>query len=93
MVRPEFIDWDDEDDPAGNVRHIADHDVSPDEVEEILDDPRSRDGTSRSSGLPTRYGWTSAGRFIVVVYSILKDDPLIIRPVTAFEPDDAGPPL
>lgn len=29
--------WDDEDDPEGNVRHIARHDVQPWEVREVLE--------------------------------------------------------
>lgn len=35
------IVWDLEDDPDGNVQHIAQHGVSREEVEELLnDDPR-----------------------------------------------------
>lgn len=30
------LDWDDPDDPNGNVKHIARHDVTPQEVEEVL---------------------------------------------------------
>ena len=30
------LDWDDPNDPRGNVKHIARHDVTPQEVEEVL---------------------------------------------------------
>lgn len=83
----DVIDWDNEDDPTGNVQHIAEHGINPAEVEEILESPEARDGTSRSSGRPTRYGWTSVGRWVVVVYEVLCGDPLIIRPITAYETD------
>ena len=44
---------------------------------------------SRSSGLPTAFGWTSTGRHLAVVYELVDDDPLTLRPVTAYE----APPL
>jgi DNA-binding XRE family transcriptional regulator len=31
-----LIIWDLEDDPRGNIQHIAEHDVTPEEVEEVL---------------------------------------------------------
>ena len=45
------IIWDEDDDPLGNVQHIAEHDLSIDDVEWVLAEPES-EGTSRSSGLP-----------------------------------------
>ena len=45
------IIWDLPDEPDGNYVHIIDgHDVTVDEVEEILRDPDSEDVVSRSSG-------------------------------------------
>ncbi len=35
MVR---VIWDLEDDPDGNFQHIAEHDVTPEEVDEVLND-------------------------------------------------------
>lgn len=57
--------WDLDDDPRGNVHHIAEHDVSKEEVEEVLAHP---DGIeqSRSSGLLIAFGETSTGRLIAV---------------------------
>jgi uncharacterized DUF497 family protein len=79
------IIWDLEDDPHGNVQHLREHDVSIEEAEEVLLDPRSSRAVSRSSGLPTAFGWTSTGRHLAVVYELVDDDPLTLRPVTAYE--------
>jgi hypothetical protein len=79
------IIWDPDDDLAGNVQHIAEHDLSKEEVEEVLIDPERR-GMSRSSGLPIVFGTTSTGRFIAVIFQ--KIDPNTAKPVTAFDIDD-----
>jgi hypothetical protein len=81
--------WDLEDDPDGNVQHLRQHDVSIEESEEILLDPHSSRAVSRSSGLPTAFGWTSTGRHLAVVYEVVDNDPLTLRPVTAY---DVPPP-
>ena len=80
-----LIAWDAEDDPDGNVRHIADNDVTPEEVMDVLHDIQSRQGTSRTSGLPITLGRTAAGRRIAVVWEVVADRPLVIHPITAFE--------
>ncbi len=48
----DFVEWDAEDDPRGNVRHIADNGLSVDEVEDVIYDPQSRQVQSRSSKAP-----------------------------------------
>jgi hypothetical protein len=53
--------WDLEDDPDGNVQHLREHDVSIEEAEEVLLNSESSRAVSRSSGLPTVFGWTSTG--------------------------------
>ena len=83
------IIWDLEDDPDGNVQHLRQHDVSMEEAEEVLLNPQSSRAVSRSSGLPTAFGWTSTGRHLAVVYEIVDNDPLTLRPVTAY---DVPPP-
>ena len=83
------IIWDLEDDPDGNVRHLREHDVTIEEAEEVLLDPQSSRAVSRSSGMPTAFGWTSTGRHLTVVYELVDDDPLTLRPVTAY---DVPPP-
>ncbi len=76
------IIWDLDDDPEGNGQHIAEHDVTKEEVEDVLADPEAR-GTSRSSGLPIVFGTTLTGRFIAVVFEEIDAD--TAKPVTAYD--------
>ena len=76
------IIWDLDDDPDGNVQHIAGHDLTKEEVEDVLADPEQH-GTSRSSGLPLVFGTTSTGRFIAVIFQEIDAD--TARPVTAYD--------
>lgn len=87
---PAIIIWDMEDDPDGNVQHLLEHDVTIEEAEEVLLDRQSSRAPSRSSGLPTAFGWTSTGRHLAVVYELVDDDPLTFRPVTAYEVPPPG---
>ncbi len=43
--------WDAEDGPEGNVEHIAEHDLTPDDVEHVLRNS-TQEGVSQSTGLP-----------------------------------------
>ncbi len=74
--------WDLDDDDDGNVRHIAAHDLTKEEVESVLANPEKR-GRSRSSGLPLVFGTTHTGRFIAVVFEEIETHS--VRPVTAFD--------
>jgi uncharacterized DUF497 family protein len=77
------IMWDLDDEPEGNVQHCLDHGVTKDEVEDVVQDPRSRLGISRTSGRPAIFGDTRAGKHLIVVYELIDDD--TIYPVTAYE--------
>jgi hypothetical protein len=74
------IIWNDE--PDGNVDHVFEHGLTPDDVEYVLDNPDS-DGTSQSSGLPCVFGYTEDGRYIIVIYE--EPDEGTIYPVTAYD--------
>ena len=74
------IIWNEERD--GNVEHIAEHNLTPEDVEEVLFNPVDRD-VSRSSGLPIVFGFTPDGRYILVVYEQIDD--VTIYPVTAYD--------
>jgi hypothetical protein len=74
-----------DDDPNGNVQHIADHDLTKEEVEDVLFDPEGR-SVSRSSGLPLVFGTTSTGRFIAVIFQEIDAD--TARPVTAYDVEE-----
>ncbi|MEX2122081.1 MAG: hypothetical protein WD847_21050 [Pirellulales bacterium] len=77
--------WDLDDDEAGNVQHIAQHGLTKEDVEGVLEHPVSTDA-SRSSGRPIALGITLDGRFIGVVYEEIDD--MTIYPVTAFEVEE-----
>jgi uncharacterized DUF497 family protein len=80
--------WDLEEDEEGNFQHVLEHDVAPDEVEEILSDPASRTTRSHSSGRAITFGWTSAGRYLAVVWELVEED--VIYPVTAYPAREPG---
>jgi hypothetical protein len=82
-----IVAWDMEDDPDGNVQHIAQNGITMDEVEEVLLNEKNPVGESRSSGRPITFGDTSTGRHPAIVWEQALDNPLVIRPVTAFEID------
>jgi hypothetical protein len=67
------------------VEHLAEHDVTPEEFEEILGNPEYED-VSRSSGNPLAFGDTSEGRHLCRVYKRLSED--LIEPVTAYEVEE-----
>ena len=80
-----LIAWDMEDDPAGNVQHIALNGITMEEVEEVLLNENNPVAESRSSGRPITTGGTSTGKRIAVIWEQALDNPLVIRPVTAYE--------
>jgi hypothetical protein len=85
-LRDALIDWDDPADEGGNTAHVAEHGLTPEEVESALFDENTRFDVSDSSGLPIAFGSTVTGRFIAVVFEVLNlADPLIIRPITAYD--------
>jgi uncharacterized DUF497 family protein len=87
--KPDYIDWDEV-----NTWHIEAAELTPEEVEGVLDDPDgdvepsegSPDGTVRWMV----FGTTSTGKHIGVVFEIMCDDPFYIHPVTAYETPEYG---
>lgn len=75
-----WFEWDD-----NNIEHIARHNVSPDEVEDVAfdDAPWVRKGRSG-----TRYmlGFTAGGRYIFTVYALKSKG--IARVITAMDMDE-----
>lgn len=74
--------WDAEDDPRGNVRHIAEHDLTVEDVEAALANPVS-EGQSASTGFPAIWGYVPDGRFVIAVYEEVDED--TVRVITAYE--------
>jgi uncharacterized DUF497 family protein len=74
--------WDDEDDPNSNIQHIAEHDLTTGDVEHVLRNPTDK-GMSKSTGFPAVWGYTSDGRYIIVVYEEIAEN--TVRVITAYE--------
>ncbi|MCR4413192.1 MAG: hypothetical protein NUV77_12290 [Thermoguttaceae bacterium] len=64
------------------IEHIEERGLSQDDFEHVVCNPSSK-GLSRSSGLPTVWGYTVDGRYIMAVYEEL--DEVTLLPVTAYE--------
>jgi hypothetical protein len=75
--------WDDE--PEGNVPHLAEHGLKPSDVEHAFNNAL-RHTTSRSSGRPALYGLTPDDRLIFVVYEEVAPDLIYVH--TAYEPEE-----
>jgi uncharacterized DUF497 family protein len=76
------IIWDDENDPNGNVEHIAGHGLTMEDVEYVLRNPIN-EGVSRSSRFPVIWGYTADEVFIIVVYEQVGEG--AVRVITAYE--------
>ncbi len=74
--------WDDDDLPNGNARHIAEHGLTVDDVEHVLENPTA-EAASSTTRRPCCFGYTPGGEFIIVVYEQVSSE--IIYPVTAYE--------
>ena len=81
MKYSSFI-WDPVDDPDGNVQHVAEHDLTVDDVAEVFAAPVAK-GHSNSSGLPVVWGYVPDGRFIIVVFKEIDEDSVYV--ITAYE--------
>ncbi|MGA2064641.1 MAG: hypothetical protein ABSG86_06720 [Thermoguttaceae bacterium] len=76
------IVWDEEDEPDGNVRHLAEHGLTVEEVEHVLENPMS-EAVSGSTGRKCCFGYTPSGEFVIVVYEEI--DAETLYPITAYE--------
>jgi hypothetical protein len=90
-MEPSII-WDLEDDSDGNYWHIVveGRGITQEEVDDVLLNYHSEAITSRESGNPICFGRASTGRYIAVVFEESCDDPLMLKPITAFFPPEPG---
>jgi uncharacterized DUF497 family protein len=85
-LRDALVDWDDANDEGSNTAHVAEHGLTPEEVESALFDEHTTFDVSDSSGRPIAFGSTLSGRFIAVVFEVLNPaDPLVVRPIAAYD--------
>lgn len=68
--------------PGGNVEHIEEHGLEPEEVDHVLLNYQSRN-ISHTTGRPCVFGYTPDGRYIIVVYEEIDGD--TVMPWTAYE--------
>ena len=88
MANVECI-WDLDQDPEGNIQHIAEHGVTVEEAEEVVRDRYEAAVASRSSGRPTVFGWASTGKHLAVTFEVIDEAVPQVYVVTAYE---APPP-
>ncbi len=69
----------------GNVQHIAQHGITPDEVEHVLANPIESD-VSETSGRPIVFGYTAGGRFLADVNEPIKET--TVYPINSLEIED-----
>jgi uncharacterized DUF497 family protein len=91
VVNVEFI-WDLEEDPEGNVQHIAEHGITIEEAEKVVRNHFEAAVASQSSGRPTVFGWTSSGKHLAVIFDVVNDEVPQVYVVTAFEASPPGGP-
>jgi uncharacterized DUF497 family protein len=73
--------WTEEDD--GNVRHIAEHGVTPDEAESVVRDPLTVTPNRRRPERLFAKGFTRRGRLLGVSYEMIDASTVYI--ITAYE--------
>jgi hypothetical protein len=69
----------------GNLEHIAEHGLTPDDVEHVVKNFIA-ESVSHSSGRPIRFGFTPDGKYIAVVFEWIDD--VTVYPITAYELED-----
>lgn len=65
------------------IDHLAEHDVSPEQFEDVVSHPESTD-ISYSIGAPCAFGETDDGRHVICIYD-LEADEITVIPRTAYE--------
>jgi len=80
-----LVAWDDPDDPLGNVAHIAEHGLTPEEVEDVILNSSLAFVESAATGRLGRFGFATTGRYIVEFWDVASEDPYVVYPVTAYE--------
>jgi hypothetical protein len=84
-MSPFHLVWDLDDEPRGNVQHLGQHGITPEEVEQVLLGSLSNTTVSKTSGQLITFGYTDDQRYLAVVWEHVADDPLTIYPITAYD--------
>jgi len=67
----EFIWSEGDEDEEGNLQHLAEHQVTPDEAAYVVEHPIGHE--SNRIGDPIAFGYTAAGRHLAVAYWFVDD--------------------
>lgn len=73
--------WDD--DEGGNVAHLADHDVTPEEAAYVVEHPVGQ--TTNRRGEPVAFGYTRAGRHLAAAYWFVDESRTTVYVETAYD--------
>jgi hypothetical protein len=85
----DHFDWDDENHPAGNTRHILSAGFDPEEIEDLIRGHWGSLEETNETGRPMIRGSLPDGEDIIVVFEIDADDDfVVVRPVTAYPQED-----
>jgi hypothetical protein len=83
--------WDLEEDPEGNVQHIAKHGIKSQEANEVVSNRYEAALASRSSGRQPVFGWTSTGKHLAVIFEVVdKELPQVAVGIVAVQGRPAG---
>lgn len=74
--------WDADDDPRGNLQHVAQHGLSKEDVEFVIESAEVV-FASRRSGLTCVFGHTPSDIYIIVIFEDV--DMEFIYPITSYE--------
>lgn len=66
------------------IEHLAEHDMTPEDFEHVMEHPQSKTLISDSSGRPMVFGFTPDGRYAAAIFELLPDRVTVI-PVTCYE--------
>lgn len=83
----DIFDWDDEDNPTGNTRHIISAGYEPEDIEDAIRSHRGQIGRTRDTDRPLIIA-NIDGVETYVVFEIEDDGLVIVTPITAFPVED-----
>jgi hypothetical protein len=88
-MQVDHFDWDDEDDPRGNTRHITSAGFDPMDIEDAILEHTGPIELTRRTRRPFIRATTPDGEEIIVVFEIDADDEVVVvRPITAYPRED-----
>jgi hypothetical protein len=85
----DYFDWDDEDNPKGNTRHITSAGYDPLDIEDAILGHAGPIELTRRTRRPMIRATAPDGEEIIIVFEVDADDEVVVvRPITAFPRED-----